>query len=281
MDRKRIDDILKKLSASFFAQNVMTSFMEHLDEVLVGRVRSTKEQIMDITRQFTVLSEKFEDLASRLQESSAEAADTVEKISSLNESLEEELKKTGTDMESVSADVDRTVSDTFEILESFKVVESMIDDIAKIAKQTNLLALNASIEAARAGEFGRGFSVIATEIQKLAANSKDVSERISEKVRTISTAIEDAMENVKRVKEIFDVLNASLLKFVDFLKMNKEFLQKVKDMMEEAYSDVSSSSEELRRSVKVMDEAISRFDTVTNVIEAIIKAQVNLRELEI
>ena len=281
MDRKRIDDILKRLSASFFAQNVMTSFMEHLDEVLVGRVRSTKEQIMDITRQFTVLSEKFEDLASRLQESSAEAADTVEKISSLNESLEEELKKTGTDMESVSADVDRTVSDTFEILESFKVVESMIDDIAKIAKQTNLLALNASIEAARAGEFGRGFSVIATEIQKLAANSKDVSERISEKVRTISTAIEDAMENVKRVKEIFDVLNASLLKFVDFLKMNKEFLQKVKDMMEEAYSDVSSSSEELRRSVKVMDEAISRFDTVTNVIEAIIKAQVNLRELEI
>ncbi len=281
MPDKKSLNILSKLSAAFFAQNIMSSFMEHLDDVLVGRVKSTQRELMEITETFTNLSSKFEDLASRLQESSSIASENVEKISSLNAELQTELQKAGTDMASVGEDVEKTVSDTFKILESFKQVEDMINDISKIAKQTNLLALNASIEAARAGEFGRGFSVIASEIQKLATHSKEVSENISEQVRTISSAIEDAINNIKKVKEMFDILSQSMTKFLDFLLMNKEFLEQVKDMMESAYTDVSQGSTDMKKSVEIMKEAISRFDTVTNVISSIINAQVNLKNLEI
>ena len=281
MMNEKILSAMERLAAAYFAQNVMTSFMEHLDSVLVGRVKSTQSELSEIAEKFYNLSSRFEDLASRFQQSSAEASENVEKISSLNEELQDELKKAGTDMASVGEDVERTVNDTFKILESFKQVETMIDDVAKIAKQTNLLALNASIEAARAGEHGRGFAVIASEIQKLAINSKEVSSNIADQVRGISTAIEDAMDNIKKVKEMFDILSESMSKFLDFLLMNKEFLEQVRDIMENAYSDVSESSDQMKKSVEVLNEAISRFDTVNNVIEAIINAQVSLKNTSI
>ncbi len=280
-EKEKIMDILNRLTASFFAQNVMTSFIEHLDDILVGRVRETQNELSEITDSFLQLSNEFEDLASRLQQSSALASENVEKITALNVELEDELQRAGTDISTVGDDVEKTVNNTFEILNSFKDVEKMIDDIAKIAKQTNLLALNASIEAARAGESGRGFSVIATEIQKLATNSKEVSDHISEKVKSISASIEEAMNNVRKVKDMFDILSVSMTKFLDFLTMNKQFLEQVTDMMEQAFKDVSESSQEMKKSVEVMREAISRFDIMANVITAIINAQVNLKDLEI
>ncbi len=280
-EKEKIMDILNRLTASFFAQNVMTSFIEHLDDILVGRVRETQNELSEITDSFLQLSNEFEDLASRLQQSSALASENVEKITALNVELEDELQRAGTDISTVGDDVEKTVNNTFEILNSFKDVEKMIDDIAKIAKQTNLLALNASIEAARAGESGRGFSVIATEIQKLATNSKEVSDHISEKVKSISASIEEAMNNVRKVKDMFDILSVSMTKFLDFLTMNKQFLEQVTEMMEQAFKDVSESSQEMKKSVEVMREAISRFDIMANVITAIINAQVNLKDLEI
>ncbi|WP_315110326.1 methyl-accepting chemotaxis protein [Clostridium intestinale] len=74
--------------------------------------------------------------------------------------------------------------------------------IGNIARQSNILGLNASIESARAGEYGRGFSVVAKEMRKLALLSEETSKKISEALSNIDGGIDMAIESSSYIGEI-------------------------------------------------------------------------------
>jgi methyl-accepting chemotaxis protein len=95
----------------------------------------------------------------------------------------------GTDIESSTSSIVKGSDDVRSLEEHSIRVEEITTLIADIADQTDLLALNASIEAARAGEFGRGFSVVALEVQKLADRSAKAAQEISELVQSIRDVV--------------------------------------------------------------------------------------------
>lgn len=94
-----------------------------------------------------------------------------------------------------AASISERSDDIFKLLEVLNEKTRKINEVTKtiqsIANKTNILSLNASIESARAGEYGRGFSVVAKQMQQLAGTSKSSSMEIFSLLKELSTATEE------------------------------------------------------------------------------------------
>jgi len=96
------------------------------------------------------------------------------------------------------------------IAESSAQVSKFVDDIARIASQTNMLSLNAEIEAARAGENGKGFTVVAEEVGKLADSSAALATEIAAQIRNAIQQAEHGVASASLVNENIQMIAASV-----------------------------------------------------------------------
>lgn len=130
------------------------------------------------------------DASNKLASSITEVSESVSQVSeSINEIAisSTNLADSGRRAAQLAIDTVTTAKQTYEAL----------DLIKGISDRTNLLGLNASIEASRAGEHGKGFSVVATEVRKLAQQSK-------ESVATIKKIVENINVSVENISKIID-----------------------------------------------------------------------------
>ncbi|WP_420167118.1 methyl-accepting chemotaxis protein [Bacillus coahuilensis] len=113
--------------------------------------------------------------------------------------------KKSEDLSSATAVLVSESEETLHSLGSLQAEADLIKGIVKtikdIASQTNLLALNAAIEAARAGDHGRGFSVVAAEVRKLATNVQESIHEVNSRIEGITKGIEKVGEVTERSQE--------------------------------------------------------------------------------
>ncbi|MBU5428065.1 hypothetical protein KQI41_16860 [Tissierella pigra] len=155
------------------------------DETMRGleELNELKEIIDEERQGFKLLNSKVEDIDNLKREGNEIIDDLVEYTNRSNNSAIEVQKVIG--KSNLSAN---------------KIEEASIK-IREIADQTNLLALNASIEAARVGEHGKGFSVVASEIRKLAEESTSFAMEIGEIIKELLSGSENAVDLIKEVRE--------------------------------------------------------------------------------
>ncbi len=101
-------------------------------------------------------------------------------------------------MNSIRNQIQETSKRIKRLGESSQEIGEITELISDITEQTNVLALNAAIQAASAGEAGRGFSVVAEEVQRLAERSADATRQIAALVRAIQTDTQDAVAAMER-----------------------------------------------------------------------------------
>jgi methyl-accepting chemotaxis protein len=135
-------------------------------------------------------------------------------------------------------------------------IDGILLTIKNIAEETNLLALNASIEAARAGDAGRGFSIVANEVRKLAENSKQAAIHVGLVIARIQESTRDLFSSSQ---EWIVEMNEGHTKVNDVSTVFKKMYEWIQSM-NDSIQDITASIEEMSAGSEQIDFSMKRIE---------------------
>ena len=304
---KNVSHLIKEVSQSI---NKLAVSSETITENVEGLSLTSQE----VTRAIEEITHGATDLASNVNERLLTGQQLSESINIIFSKLTN-AKSVSSEMVTVN-DLGRTKIDALKFVfqetvdstdavskkvenlsVSSQAIETIVSTIKGISNQTNLLALNASIEAARAGEAGRGFSVVAEEIRKLAEQSATSAEEISsiigeivqivsstnQTVRGTQLSVESAKVNLDETVDVFAQIDQSVVQVESIIEEFISETQKIDTLKSElivslesmaAISEQSAAStEEINAST---EEQLSRVSEIAQAIDDLNEDVTNL-----
>jgi methyl-accepting chemotaxis protein len=322
---KRSDEFMVLTDGISNMMNSMRKLIGEVQEVgtkvssSAGGLSDTSEELLVATKG---ISQTIDDIEKGVVQQAHDTEHCLLKISSLSDQINQvysntnEIEKIAGNTKFIAGEGIVTIGElgkkskaTVDItqnvirkIEEFEIhsknISGFIHIINEIAAQTNLLSLNASIEAARAGEAGRGFSVVAGEIRKLADQSVQAVNQIESVVKeihkktkdTVDTAkqaeniVESQSEAFRRTVEAFDNINAHVNSLVNNLANISNGIQNIETAKEDtldAIQNISAVSEETAAaSEEVSTTAINQIDSVKRLRNSALDLANNAKILE-
>ncbi|GEN55512.1 methyl-accepting chemotaxis protein [Halobacillus faecis] len=196
--------------------------IDEFSSSLNARIQQTNEIMINFSSSFQEMETSLEDQSQSTVDINSSVEQSDQSIQTITDESEEmlmiatetqnasqtgnsEVLKLNDEIEKVSDIISKSSKTIEELNTSSTDILSFLDVIKDISEQTNLLALNASIEAARAGEEGKGFSVVAEEIKKLASRSQQMTENITEIVSNLQIESQRASQNAQQGQDVVKV----------------------------------------------------------------------------
>jgi twitching motility protein PilJ len=162
-----------------------------------GLQRATEKQ----TREIRDTGESVLRMASQISdvsESASESAQVARQALGAAEQGRQAVDKSISGMNGIRDHIQETAKRIKRLGESSQEIGEIVELISDLTEQTNVLALNAAIQAASAGEAGRGFTMVAEEVQRLAERGAEATRQISGLIRTIQLDTQDAVAAMER-----------------------------------------------------------------------------------
>jgi twitching motility protein PilJ len=158
-------------------------------EQLLAAAEQQSQQVGETTAAITQMSSSIVQVSQNAAESARVANQSLDTARRGGDSVRGAIAG----MNAIRDQIQETSKRIKRLGESSQEIGEIVDLISDITEQTNILALNAAIQAAAAGEAGRGFSVVAEEVQRLAERSAKATRRIGAIVKTIQSDTQDAV----------------------------------------------------------------------------------------
>jgi twitching motility protein PilJ len=224
----RVTDTTQQVEAT--STELLAASTEQLREI-----RETGESVLQ-------MATRINEVSARAQQSAAVARQSLAAADSGRSAVQNTIGG----MNAMRDQIQETSKRIKRLGESSQEIGEITELISDITEQTNVLALNAAIQAASAGEAGRGFSVVAEEVQRLAERSGDATRQIAALVKTIQTDTQDAVAAMERstqgVVESTKLSDAAGSALTDIDRVTRELAQLIEQISRQAQEEAQSAN---------------------------------------
>jgi twitching motility protein PilJ len=171
-----------------------TAQAQSISAELLGAAERQSKEIEETTAQVLQVSRSIADVSSTAEEGARVAQRSLAAADKGRAAVQNSISG----MNDIREQIQETSKRIKRLGESSQEIGEIVELISDITEQTNVLALNAAIQAASAGEAGRGFSVVAEEVQRLAERSGEATKQIGAIVKTIQADTQDAVAAMEK-----------------------------------------------------------------------------------
>ncbi|OOM11014.1 methyl-accepting chemotaxis protein [Clostridium saccharobutylicum] len=283
--------------------NDVKNGMGLIENIVVSLLENSQEQnvvFQDTKNKFFEISASIQEMDSLVLEVSGIVEETNDNASVAQNASKEVIGN----MKDLEITIGETVNSINTLQGYSKKISEVVNVISNISKQTQLLALNASIEAARAGESGKGFSVVAGEISKLASETEEATKSISNFIKQVqgqtqstfeyageinnkiiksTTSVKDSMKSFDKINKDINIISDAMKSITQITSTQSEsvgdVMNNVSTMADRIEQSTESSSNKSEKSLVVVEKILDGIKQLKQATEVLEYSSDNLNEM--